>query len=382
MKFSYSNPTQIQFGQGQIAAIKELIPLDQKVLITYGGGSIKKNGVYSQVAEALIEHTWFEFAGIEPNPSIETLDKAVEQVKKEKITFILAIGGGSVIDGSKYIAAASCFEGNGWDIVSGKHEITKAIPLGAILTLPATGSESNNGGVISCLETKEKLAFGSSFVQPKFAIMDPDVMKSLPERQLINGVVDAWIHTCEQYLTFDNKAYIHDGYALAILKSLYKLGNDFENRDDDVWRENLMLAANQALNGFIGAGVPNDWATHMLGHELTAYYGLDHARSLAVVQPSLLRNQIDNKRFKLEQIGTEVFGLPASGTLADQTIDAIEAFYNNLNVATSFNTYKESKAADIDHIISQLASHGMSSLGEHNAITLEKSRMILENSLI
>ncbi|EHQ9267406.1 iron-containing alcohol dehydrogenase [Vibrio parahaemolyticus] len=378
MNFSYVNPTKIFFGQQQIAAIKDAIPADQKVLVIYGGGSIKKNGVYDQVAEALTGHEWSEFSGVEPNPTKETLDKAVAIVKDQNIDFILAVGGGSVIDGSKYVAAASKYDGDGWDIMIGKHQVTEATPLAAILTLPATGSESNMGAVITKAETQDKLPFMSPAVQPKFAVLDPDVMKTLPERQLINGIVDAWVHVCEQYITLPTGAMVQDGYAETLLKTLKTLGEQFAERDDDQWRANLMWSANQALNGLIGSGVPHDWATHMIGHELTALWGVDHARSLAIIQPSLLRNQMQFKRAKLEQMGRNVFGLESGDDLAERTIEAIEAFYHQLGVATQLDKYGESREQAIDAIIDQLNKHGMTVLGENQAITLERSREILE----
>ncbi|HCG8176873.1 TPA: iron-containing alcohol dehydrogenase [Vibrio parahaemolyticus] len=378
MNFSYVNPTKIFFGQQQIAAIKDAIPADQRVLVIYGGGSIKKNGVYDQVAEALTGHEWSEFSGVEPNPTKETLDKAVAIVKDQNIDFILAVGGGSVIDGSKYVAAASKYDGDGWDIMIGKHQVTEATPLAAILTLPATGSESNMGAVITKAETQDKLPFMSPAVQPKFAVLDPDVMKTLPERQLINGIVDAWVHVCEQYITLPTGAMVQDGYAETLLKTLKTLGEQFAERDDDQWRANLMWSANQALNGLIGSGVPHDWATHMIGHELTALWGVDHARSLAIIQPSLLRNQMQFKRAKLEQMGRNVFGLESSDDLAERTIEAIEAFYHQLGVATQLDNHGESREQAIDAIIDQLNKHGMTVLGENQAITLERSREILE----
>ena len=378
MKFSYVNPTLIQFGQQQIAALSDLIAKDQKVLVVYGGGSIKKNGVYDQVAAALEGFDWVEFSGVGANPTIEVLDQAVKICKEQDIDFVLGVGGGSVIDGVKYIAASAVYDGEGWDIPTGKHTITSALPIGAVLTLPATGSESNQNSVVSKEATKQKLPFASPEVLPKFAIMDPDVMKTLPQRQLVNGLVDAWVHTCEQYLTFPEGALVQEGYAEALLKTLKTLGDNFENQDD-AWRANLMWAANQALNGLIGSGVSQDWATHMIGHELTAAYGVDHARSLAIVQPSLLRNQFAVKKAKLEQMGKNVFGLEQTDDLAEQTIQAIEAFYHSLEVATQLTEHGDDKAAAIDNIISKLEAHGMVALGENQAITL--SREILEHAV-
>ena len=382
MQFSYTNPTVIHFGKGQIATVQNAIPDDARVLVIYGGGSIKQNGVYDQVVAALAQHNWLEFSGVEANPTKETLDKAVAMVKEQGIDFILAVGGGSVVDGSKYVAAASRYAGDGWDILAGKHQVTEATPLAAILTLPATGSESNGGAVITQAKTKEKLAFMSPHVYPRFAVLDPDTMKSLPERQLINGLVDAWVHVCEQYLTEANQAMVQDGYAEALLKNLLELGHNFANHDSDRWRANLMWTANQALNGLIGSGVPHDWATHLIGHELTAQWHLDHAHTLALVQPSLLRNQIDSKRAKLEQMGRNVFGLPSTPDLAEKTIDAIEAFYHQLGMPTTFADHGMSKSDAIDTVISQLQAHGMVAIGEKRSITPEVSRQILQQVFV
>lgn len=381
MKFSFVNPTQIHFGQGQIARIASAIPRDARVLLLYGGGSIKRNGVYEQAVAVLEGFTWQEFAGVEPNPTVETLNRAVEQVKAEGLSYILAVGGGSVIDGAKYVAAAACYDGDGWDILLGKHRVAEALPIGAVLTLPATGSESNGGSVVTKAATQEKLNFVSPLMQPHFAVLDPDVMKTLPERQLANGLVDAWVHTCEQYLTTPTEAMVQEGYAEVLLRSLKTLGEQFAQRDSDAWRANLMLAANQALNGFIGSGVPQDWATHMIGHELTALYGVDHGRSLAIVQPSLLRHQIEYKRAKLEQMARNVFGLSDGDALAEHCVDAIEAFYHSLGVATQLTEHDGDKAAAIDTIVARLESHGMVKLGERRAITPAESREILQQAV-
>ncbi|PKF49676.1 iron-containing alcohol dehydrogenase [Enterovibrio nigricans] len=382
MNFTYVNPTVVHFGQGQISAIATAIPANSKVLVIYGGGSIKRNGVYEQVSAALGDHKWLEFSGVEPNPTRETLDKAVAIVKEQSVDFILAVGGGSVIDGSKFVAAASKYDGDSWDIMSEGHCVTEATPLGAILTLPATGSESNSGAVITYAAEQSKLCFMSSAVQPKFAVLDPDVIKSLPEHQVINGVVDAWVHICEQYITYPTGNMVQEGYAETLLKNLLVLGQQFEKRDCDHWRANLMWTANQALNGMLGSGVPHDWATHMIGHEITAIWNVDHARSLAIVQPSLLRNQIDVKRSKLEQMGRNVFGLAESDELASQTIDAIEHFYRSLGVETTFSAAEMGKQQAVEAIVSKLEKHNMTALGEHEAINLDVSRCILDNAFI
>jgi NADP-dependent alcohol dehydrogenase len=376
MEYSYYNPTAIQFGKGQIKSIVNFIAKEQKVLIVYGGGSIKRNGVYDQVISALEGYTWSEFSGIEPNPHVETLNKAVEIIKNEKIDFILAVGGGSVIDGCKYLAAAALYDGDGWDFLEGK-QVEKALPLGAILTLPATGSESNTNSVISKKATNEKRYFGSPLLYPKFAVLDSSVMSTLDDRQLANGLVDAFVHTCEQYLTYPNTSLLHDGYAQTILKGLHKLAQDWANRHEAIWQENLMLLANQALNGFIGSGVPQDWATHMIGHEITAFYGLDHAQSLAVVQPHLLRVMIEDKKEKLTQMGKEVFDMPHN---YEMVIEAIEYMYQSIGVPTKLSAYKIDDKV-IDNITKALESHGMTAFGEKGNVTLEKVSKILIMSL-
>jgi len=382
MNFTYVNPTVIHFGQGQIANIATAIPKDKTILVIYGGGSIKSNGVYQQVVDALQHHKWLEFSGVEPNPTYETMSKAVALIKAEAVDFILAVGGGSVIDGAKYAAAAANYAGDGWDIMLGKHQVTDAVPLGVILTLPATGSESNPAAVVTKAASNDKLPFFSPAVQPKFAVLDPDVMKSLPEKQLINGIVDAWVHICEQYLTLQQGAMVQDGYAEALLSNLLQLAADYPKRDNDSWRANLMWTANQALNGLIGAGVPHDWATHMIGHEMTALYGVDHGRSLAIVQPSLLRNQLEAKRGKLEQMGRRVLGLNAGPELAERTIDAIESFYHSLDVATKLTEHGGDKAEAVAALLSQLKQHGMTQLGESKAIDLKTSKAILEDAVV
>lgn len=376
MQYSYYNPTAIQFGKGQIKSIINFISKDQKIIVVYGGGSIKRNGVYDQVVEALKAYTWIEFSGVEPNPSVETLNKAVKIIKNEKVDFILAVGGGSVIDACKYLAAAALYDGDAWDFLEGK-PVENALLLGAILTLPATGSESNVNSVISKKATNEKRAFASPLLYPKFAVLDPSVMSTLDDRQLANGLVDAFIHTCEQYLTYPNTSLLHDGYSHTILKGLHILAQDWQNRKSEVWQENLMLLANQALNGFIGSGVPQDWATHMIGHELTAFYGLDHAQSLAVVQPHLLRVMIEDKKEKLTLMGKEVFDMPNN---YEMVIEAIEYMYQSIGVPTKLSAYKIDDKV-VENVSKSLESYGMTALGENQNITLDKVAQILEISM-
>ncbi|WP_417325623.1 iron-containing alcohol dehydrogenase [Halarcobacter sp.] len=372
MTYTYHNPTVIEFGQNKIESITNYIPKDSKVLFVYGGGSIKKNSVYEQVVKALNEHTFLEFSGVEPNPTVETMNKAVKLVKEEKIDFVLAVGGGSVIDGCKYLVAASLYDGDAWDFLDGSAEPKEALPLGAILTLPATGSESNSGTVVSRKETNEKRFFFSPFIFPKFAVLDPSVMSSLDDRQLANGLVDAFVHTCEQYITCPNESLLHDGYSETILKGLVSLAKDWDKRDTYNWQENLMLLANQALNGFIGSGVAQDWATHMIGHELTAFYGLDHGRSLAVVQPQLLRVMFEDKKEKLLQMGQNVFNIND----AQETIIKIEELYHCLGVSTNLSDYEIDDKV-VSNVTSALEKHGMTAIGENQNITLDKVKEIL-----
>lgn len=372
MTYTYHNPTLIEFGKKKIESISTYIPKNAKVLFVYGGGSIKKNGVYEQVVKALENYEVLEFSGVEPNPTVETMNKAVKIVKEKNINFILAVGGGSVIDGCKYLAAASLYEGDAWDFLDGSAQPTEALPLGVILTLPATGSESNCGSVVSRKTTNEKRFFFSPKVFPMFAVLDPSVMSSLDDRQLANGLVDAFVHTCEQYITYPNESLLHDGYSETILKGLVSLANNWDKRDTYNWQENLMLLANQALNGFIGSGVPQDWATHMIGHELTAFYGLDHGRSLAVVQPQLLRVMFEDKKEKLLQMGQNVFNIND----AQKSIEKIEELYHSLGVSTNLSDYGIDDKV-VTNVTSALEKHGMTAIGENQNITLDKVEKIL-----
>ena len=373
--FSYHNPTQIHFGPNSFAKLGDLIPREAKVLLLYGGGSIKKNGIHAEVRAALAGRQVIEFAGVEPNPTLETLSQAVDLARREKITFILGVGGGSVADGAKFIACAALYDGDGWDIVSGKFVPQEALPIGIVLTLPATGSESNAGAVVTRRSTLQKKVFFVPPARPRFAILNPDVMASLPDRQLENGVVDAFVHVCEQYLTYPVGALVQDGYAEAVLRALKTLADSFEQRHTTDWRQNLMWAANQALCGVIGVGVPADWATHRLAVELTALYGIDHGRTLSIIQPWLLRELIEAKRAKLEQMGREVFRLPAP--TAEQSIAALEAFYRSLNMPLHLS---EAGVADPDaatRVMQAVREHGNAALGGHAGLDDEKTTRII-----
>jgi len=377
MEFSYVNPTQIEFGQGKIKEISQLVSKDDKVLFLYGGGSIKKNGVYDQVKDALKGHTWFEFGGVEANPKKETLDKAIAYGRENKVNFILAVGGGSVVDGAKYVANAFFYDGDGWDLLEGKFTPTKALKIGVVLTLAATGSESNNGSVVTKAETKEKRFFHSPFSYPQFSILDPDVLKSLSDRQLVNGVVDAFVHTCEQYITQPHGALAQDYYSEGILRGLLKLANDFDKRDD-LWYANLMWLANQALNGVIGLGVPQDWATHFIGHELTGLYGIDHARTLAIIQPNLLTVLVDEKRDKLLQMGENVFKVNTNNPL--DIVEKIRALYSSLNIDLKISSYTDDTEIT-NKVTALLEKHGFTHFGDRETVDKTVVEKILEKSI-
>jgi len=377
MEFSYDNPTAIEFGKGKIKELTNKISKDKKILLVYGGGSVKKNGSYEQVVKALENHTFFEFSGVETNPSIETMHKALEIVKKENVDFILALGGGSVIDGCKYLAAASLYDGDGWDFLDGTAEVERALPLGVVLTLAATGSETNHLTVVSKKETDEKRMYFSNHSYPRFAIMDPSFMSTLSDRQLGNGLVDAFVHTSEQYITYPTTALVNDGYAETLFRGLVKLSDTWEDRRTDTWLENLMHIANQALNFQIGAGVPQDWSTHLIGHELTANYNLDHARSLAVVQPYLLEVMGEEKKEKIAQLGKNVFGIENDNAAV---IEAIERVYNKVGVPTKLTAYEIDDKV-IENVSNALIKNGYTEIGENGTVTLEKVSTILTMSM-
>lgn len=378
--FTFSNPTKIVFGEGQIKELANLVPANARILVTYGGGSIKKNGVYDQVVKALEGKTWFEFSGIEPNPHYETLMQAVELVKKEQIDFLLPVGGGSVIDGTKLIAAAVNFEGEPWDILAQHATFSSALPIGCVLTLPATGTESNGNSVVTKAATQEKLAFGSPLVYPQFAILDPTTTYSLPPRQIANGAVDAFVHIMEQYLTYPVDAKVQDRFAEGLLMTLIEEGpRSLKEPTNYAVRANVMWAATMALNGLIGVGVPQDWATHMIGHELTAMHGLDHAQTLAVVLPAVMQHQRDKKRAKLLQYGRRVWNLNHTDeeALIDAAIAATRGFFEQMGTPTTLSGYGVGRES-IPKLVDMLVKHELLALGEHGAITPEASAQILE----
>ncbi|MBF0582990.1 MAG: iron-containing alcohol dehydrogenase [Magnetococcales bacterium] len=367
--FSYHNPVHILFGAHTIAQLPDLLPTGSRLLMTYGQGSIRRNGVYQQVKEALQGWSLLEFGSLEPNPQYETCMKAVELCRREGITFLLAVGGGSVLDGSKFIAAATLFQGDPWRIVAENAPIEAALPLGSVLTLPATGSEMNGFAVISRLSNQEKRGFGSPHCYPRFAILDPHTTFSLDDRQVANGIVDTFVHVTEQYLTYPVQASLQDRQAEAILLTLIEEAPKVRltPRAYTV-RANLMWCATQGLNGLIGCGVPQDWSTHLIGHELTALYGLDHGQSLAVVLPGVLRYNQAAKQEKLVQYARRVWGLGhgSAEALATAAIEKTVAFFQEVGVKTRLSDYGLGMEA-VEAVSNRLAARQVQ-LGEQGNI--------------
>lgn len=380
LNFNFYNPTRIAFGEGRIADIDQLVPQAARVLVLFGGQSARANGTLAKVKAALGQRYVEEFGGIEANPTYETLMQAVAQIKANRLDYLLAVGGGSVIDGTKFVAAAVYAEGDPWEILLSRGAtVNKAMPYGAVLTLPATASEMNAGSVITRTEFKAKLFFVSEQVFPQFSVLDPTLAYTLPPRQLANGIVDAFTHTAEQYLTYPVGALLQDRFAEGLLLTLIEIGPKLlANPTDYNVQANFMWTATLALNGLIGAGVPQDWATHMIGHEITALYGLDHAQTLAIILPAMLQERRVSKREKLLQYAERVWQI-TSGTEAERIDAAIaqtRAFFESLGVKTHLSDYQITDAA-VPAILKQLQAHGMVSLGEHTEVTLAVSEKVL-----
>ncbi|MBU2873030.1 iron-containing alcohol dehydrogenase [Marinobacter salexigens] len=382
--FNFYNPTRIAFGEGKIAELDKLVPKNAKVLVLFGGESARRTGTLGEVTQALGDRQVTEFGGIEPNPSFETLTKAVAQVREQNIDFLLAVGGGSVIDGTKFVAAAAVFEGDEWDILlKGGSNIKSALPFGSVLTLPATGSEMNKGAVVTRRSLKAKLPFHSDLVFPQFSILDPTKTYTLPLPQVGNGVVDAFVHVVEQYLTYPAQSPVQDRFAEGLLLTLSEIGEQAIAEPENYQvRASLMWTATLALNGLIGSGVPQDWATHMLGHELTALHNLDHAQTLAIVLPSMLRERKASKLDKLVQYGERVWGIREGSTeeKAEAAIAKTQDFFESLGVKTRLGDYGLGEE-HIEPLIKSLESHGMTALGEHGNVTPDVCRRVLQASL-
>lgn len=371
--FEFKNPTKILFGKNQIANIKNEIPKDAKILMLYGGGSIKKNGIYDQVMTALEGYDVQEFGGIPANPEYKVLLEALGVIKKESITYLLAVGGGSVIDGTKFLSSASLFEGDEpWDILAKKIPTLKGMPFGAVQTLPATGSEMNSGAVITRAETKEKLGMGGPGLFPQFSVLDPEVVRSIPQRQLANGITDAFTHVLEQYMTYPDGALLQDRFAESIMQTLIEVAPKvMKDPSDFNAASNFMWSCTMALNGLIQKGVPTDWAVHGIGHELTALFGIDHARTLAIIAPSHYKFNFESKKEKLAQYAERVWNI-TEGSLEDKAkaaIEKTEAFFNGLGIDTKLSKYTDQYEGTAEEIAKRFTARGWEGIGEHKNIT-------------
>jgi len=380
--FVFYNQTKILFGKDQIAELADEIPEDSKILMVYGGGSIKENGVYNQLIDAISDFEYYEFGGIEPNPSYEKCMKALDVIDEYEIDFLLAVGGGSVIDATKFIAAAAFFEGEDpWDILSRSEEVVEAMPLGVVLTLPATGSEMNGNSVISRLEYKEKLAFTSFEVMPQFSVLDPQVIESLPKRQISNGVVDAFVHVIEQYLTYPVNAKVQDRMAEGILLSLIEEGPKvLKNPADYGTAANFMWSATMALNYLIGSGVPQDWSTHNIGHEITALHGLDHAQTLAIVLPGTMKVMQESKKEKMIQYAHRVWGINSGSEseIIDAVIKKTTEFFEMMGIKTRLRDYNIPVTV-ADEVADRMEQRGDVNIGENKLVGTDEIRKILES---
>lgn len=382
LNFEFQNPVKVVFGKGMISRLPALIPEDNRVLFLYGGGSIRRNGVYDQVTGALHGHKVYEFGGIEANPHYETCMKAVNLVRQEKIHFILAVGGGSVVDAAKFIAAAVYQDGDPWEILSKGKPIRQAVPLGAIITLPATGSEMNDRVVITRVSMGEKLNFSNPKIFPQFAILDPETTYSLPARQVANGVLDSFFHVLEQYLTYPVNARVQDLFAESLMKIIIEEGRKVLKHPNDYdIRANLMWAATNALNGWIGQGVPQDWSSHRIGYEMTARFGIDHAQTLAIILPGVMTYMKKEKQEKLLRVGEVVFGISDGTTeeCVDKTIEACEDFFHEMGVRTRLSDYGIQES-DLDDLVVQVRQKDWH-LGEHANIDWQVAREILKMRL-
>ena len=384
LNFELKNPTKILFGKDQIKNLEKELPKNAKVLMLYGGGSIKQNGVYEQVKNALHGHKVVEFGGIPANPEYAVLLDALKIIKEEKITFLLAVGGGSVIDGTKFLSAAAFFEGETpWDILTNGIPTTLGMPFGTVLTLPATASEMNSGAVITRAEIQEKRAMGGPGLFPVFSILDPQVVASIPQRQLANGVTDAFTHVLEQYMTYPAGGFLQDRFAESIMQTLVEIApRIMKDPADYEAAANFMWSCTLALNGLIQKGVPGDWAVHMMGHELTALFGIDHARTLAIVAPSHYRFNFEAKKEKLAQYGKRVWGITDGSTeeIAKEAIVKTEAFFHSLDIKTTLSEYTPEFKGTAEKISGRFIARGWNGLGEHKSLTPAHVQKIIEMS--
>ncbi len=382
--FEFNNPTKIVFGKNQIKKLTTEIPENAKVLLLYGGGSIKKNGIYEQVTEALSKFEFIEFGGIPANPEYAVLMDALHIIKKENINFLLAVGGGSVIDGTKFLSAAAIYEGKEpWDILESNAKIQKGMPFGTVLTLPATGSEMNSGAVITRKDTKEKRVMGGPGLFPVFSILDPEVIKSIPERQIANGIADAFTHVLEQYMTYPVEANLQDRISESILQTLVEVAPVIlKDPTDYKAASNFMWSCTMALNGLIQQGVPTDWAIHMMGHELTALYGIDHARTLAIIAESHYTYNLESKKEKLAQYAERVWNI-SNGSTEEKAIAGIKKtteFFQSLGIKTRLSEYTKEYAGTAQIISKRFKDRAWNGLGEYGKLSPQDVEKIVEMS--
>ena len=384
LNFELKNPTKIIFGKGQIANLAKELPQDAKILLLYGGGSIKTNGIYEQVKTALDGFDVVEFGGIPANPEYEVLLEALKVIKEQHITYLLAVGGGSVIDGTKFLSAAALYEGGiPWEILTKSIKTEKGMPFGTVLTLPATASEMNSGAVITRAETQEKFSMGGPGLFPVFSILDPQVVASIPQRQLANGVTDAFTHVLEQYMTYPAGGLLQDRFAESIMQTLVEVAPKVIAEPTNYEAAaNFMWSCTMALNGLIQKGVPGDWAVHMMGHELTALFGIDHARTLAIVAPSHYRFNFEAKKEKLAQYGKRVWGIAGDNIdeIANEAIVKTEAFFHSLEIKTTLSEYTEDYKGTAEKIAGRFTERGWLGLGEHKSLTPANVQQIIEMS--
>ena len=384
LNFEYMNPTKIIFGKGQIANLEKEIPKNAKVLMLYGGGSIKTNGIYEQVKLALKGFEVIEFGGIPANPEYEILMEALKIIKAEKITYILAVGGGSVIDGAKFLSSAALYEGDEpWDILKKSIRTEKGLPFGTVLTLPATGSEMNSGSVITRKATQEKLAMGGPGLFPVFSILDPQVVQSIPQRQLANGITDAFTHVLEQYMTYPIEAFLQDRIAESILQTLIEIApRIIKNPADYNAAANFMWCCTMALNGLIQKGVPTDWAVHAMGHELTALFGIDHARTLAIIAPSHYHYNFEAKKEKLAQYGKRVWNIQSTSVeeTAKAAIEKTVEFFHSLGIDTKLGDYTADYDGTAEKVSQRFTERGWLGLGEHKMLAPADVEKIIKMS--
>jgi len=384
LNFEFQNPTKIIFRRDQISKIAAEIPQGARVMMLYGGGSIKTNGIYEQVSKALAGFEVVEFGGIPANPEYEILLDALQVIKAESIDFMLAVGGGSVIDGVKFLSAAALYDGDEpWNILKNSVRTFKGLPFGTVLTIPATGSEMNSGAVITRKATQEKLSMGGPGLFPVFSILDPQVIASIPKRQLANGITDAFTHVLEQYMTYPTEAFLQDRFAESIMQTLIEIAPRVMNNPGDYEAAaNFMWSCTMALNGLIQKGVPTDWAVHAIGHELTALFGIDHARTLSVIAPSHYRFNFEAKKAKLAQYAERVWGLEKDDTdsLANAAIEKTEAFFHSLEIDTKLSAYTDQFEGTAEKIEQRFQERGWLGLGEHKSLSPADVKQIVTMS--